>query len=138
MKDTAVITEITDSTITVIPLITGACMSCKEGCAQRGHPFAVANPNNLDVKKGTVVKIGSSPTAAIVQGILSLLVPVICAAAGYFAATPAASLLGLTVTDAFQAGTVLICLLGSCTIVFSVSRFRIRLTKPLITEVISS
>jgi len=135
MRDKAVITKIEGTSVLVIPLITNACLSCKEGCAKQGRPFTVSNSRGFQLATGMVVRIGASAKAELFQAVFSLLFPVLCAFAGYFAAAPAASLAGKKATEGMHAGFVLAGLFVSALLVFLVSRFKIRLTKPEITEI---
>ncbi|MDE5775297.1 MAG: hypothetical protein K2H67_00260, partial [Treponemataceae bacterium] len=56
----------------VLPMITGACLSCKEQCTQRGTPFAVSNDKNFEIKEGSIVSIATSQKAEAIQSIISL------------------------------------------------------------------
>ncbi len=134
MHDTAVVTAISKDGVTVIPLITNACLSCKEGCAKRGHPFSALNSKNLPVKIGSIVKIGTFKKNEVLQGLFSLVFPILCAAAGYFAATPAAGAFGIQVSEGLQALFVLLGLALSTMLVFLLSRNMIHLIRPEIIE----
>lgn len=83
MHDTAFVSSIENDKITVVPLIKGACLSCKQGCAKRGNPFEVINPRNLPVKLNSIVKIGSSKKAELFQAVSSIVFPVTCAVLFY-------------------------------------------------------
>lgn len=122
MKEKALVTEIKQKEITVIPLITDACLSCTKGCAKQGKPFTVTNPNNLNVKKGSIVKIAASKKSENIQGIIALLLPVVFATAGFFLATPIASLFGKTAGEGTKAICVLSFLFISAATVFFTSR----------------
>jgi hypothetical protein len=136
MRDRAIITTIKGTDITVVPLITDACMSCHDGCAKQGHPFTVINPHNFEIARGTVVKIGTSVKTEIFQGLFSLCFPIACAVAGYYAADPLAlCITGHPAMEGMHAGCVLAGLLSSSLLVFLSSRFIIRLVKPEITAI---
>ena len=135
MRDKAVVNSISDKDITVIPLITNACLSCAEGCAKRGKPFSVRNSKNLDIKPGSVVKIGSSPKVEAIQGLLSVLFPVICAIGGYFASYPIAALFGNRPTEGLHAGFVLLFLAVAGLAVYALTRNQQRIIKPDILEI---
>ena len=58
MVDNALIIHLSESEIQVVPLISDACINCqKSGCTKQGKPFSVANPKNLEIKKGDIVRI---------------------------------------------------------------------------------
>lgn len=83
MKDRCLVVE-TEEKIKVVPLITDACLNCKNGCAKQGTPFAVGNSKGFDLQKGDLVFIEASKVSQTVQGLVSLLVPFACAVAGFF------------------------------------------------------
>lgn len=121
---------------TVSPLITGACLSCKEGCAQRGSPFPVSNAKNFDIKEGQIVQIAASKRDEAVQSILSLLIPVISAVAAYFAAAALSRTLWHTsASEGFKAVCVLIGILIPSGVILALSRFKIRPSKPQIEKI---
>ena len=128
MKDKAVIIDIKGTEITVVPIITGACMSCHEKCGEKGHPFTVINSKNLPLEKGAMVKIATSRKAEIIQGFASLFFPVASAIGGFFIA-------GKSASDTKQACFVLAGLFLASAIVFFISRSKIRLARPHITEI---
>ncbi len=122
MKEKALVTKVEQNEITVIPLITDACLSCTKGCAKQGKPFTVTNPYNLEVKKGSIVKVAASKTSENIQGIFALLLPIIFAAAGFFLASPIASLFGKKAGEGTKALCVLSFLFISAAAVFFISR----------------
>lgn len=136
MVEKALVTEVNANEITIIPLITDACLNCKQGCAKQGKPFSVTNPQNLSVIKGSIVKVGSSKLTEGLQGILSLAVPVICAASGFFAAGPIAKLFGITAGEGLKALCVLLFLFISATVIFFLSRKLKFAGKPRILEIL--
>ena len=83
MYDTAFVSSIENDKIIVIPLIKGACLSCKQGCAKRGNPFEVVNPKKLPVKLNSIVKIGSSKKAELFQAVPAIVFPLMCAVIFY-------------------------------------------------------
>lgn len=135
MREKGMVTSIEKDTITVIPLITDACLSCTAGCAKRGKPFSVSNPRHLPLSQGSIVRVASPQSAQAFQGIISLLFPFACAVIGYFCASPIASLFGRTAGDGIRAICVLSFLVISASIVFFVSRKLPFPGKPEIIEV---
>ena len=135
MLEKGMITSIEKNTITVIPLITDACLSCTAGCAKRGKPFTVTNPRQLPVTTGTIVRVESSRSAQALQGVISLLFPFASAVGGYFCASPIASLFGKTAGDGMHAIGVLSFLFIAAAIVFFISRKIPFSGKPEITEI---
>ncbi|AEE16163.1 SoxR reducing system RseC family protein [Treponema brennaborense] len=138
MREKACVLNFEKNTVWVTPLISDTCINCnRQSCAKRGTPFQATNPRKLELSCGDIVQIGSSPKAAALQGIFSLLVPVAAATAGYFLADPAAQLLQKTVTEGMRAAGVLGLLLLSTGIVFLLTRGRLNLTKPEIISVLN-
>lgn len=120
----------------VLPMITGACLSCKEQCAQRGTPFTVSNDKNFEIKEGSIVTIATSPKAEAVQSIISLCTPILCAIAAFFI-SPSISMAVFhqAATEGFKAACALAGIIIPATIVFAVSRFKIRPSRPYIEKV---
>lgn len=135
----AVIVSVSEDkkTATVSPLLTGHCLSCKEGCAKRGSPFPVANVKNLEIAAGKQVIISSSKKIEALQSILSLFFPVITAVLMYRLSFPLSRLFfSAEPQEGFKAVCVLCGILVSSGIVLAISHFRIIPAKPEITEVI--
>ena len=48
MVDNALIINLSENEIQVVPLISDACINCqKSGCTKQGMPFSVVNPKNF-------------------------------------------------------------------------------------------
>ena len=139
MMQSAFVVSVSDdnSQAQVLPMITGACLSCKEQCAQRGTPFTVSNEKKFEIKEGSIVSITTSPKAEAVQSILSLCAPVLCAIAAFFFAPPISmAIFHQTATEGFKAACALAGIIIPATIVFAVSRFKIRPSQPYIEKVL--
>ncbi|MCK9170201.1 MAG: SoxR reducing system RseC family protein [Treponema sp.] len=125
-----------NDSVTLTPLDDAkACAGCSGNCTACSVRFSVANSRHLDVKPGQKVKIGMSARHEALQGILSLVFPILCAVGGFFAAQPIASLFGKTVTEGMQAFCVLVFLAAACIIVLLITRHRINPEKLEITEI---
>lgn len=140
MRDKAIVVDVKEDFVTVVPLITNACISCSSPCTKRGNPFKVLNKKNYAVEKGNLVKIGASKATQAVQGIVSLILPVIAAICGYFFSPAIISLFSKSgaaeVTEGKRAAFVLAFLFLSGLIVFIFSRNSARLGNSEILEVI--
>lgn len=88
MYDSAkVLSVYSDGSVSVLPLIKDACINCgKSGCAKRGTPFTVVNPQNLSLKPGMRVRIRAHKAKQAVQALVSLCIPIACAILGWFLA----------------------------------------------------
>lgn len=123
MTKNALIVKIEESKITATELAKTDCLTCTAGCAKMGHQITVTNPKGLEIKEGSLVSLVSSKKAQAVQGIISLLLPVLCAFAGYFFSPVLASAFGKTISEDFRAVFVLLFLFLSSAAVFVVTRF---------------
>ena len=75
MRDKGCIVRYKDGIASVIPLLSDTCINCNSPtCAKRGTPFLAANPRNLDLHPGDVVKIEAPASIQLAQGIFSLIV----------------------------------------------------------------
>ena len=76
MVDNALIINLSENEIQVVPLISDACINCeKSGCAKQGKPFSVANPKKIEIKKGEILGIGGlagQGKIGIANGIMGL------------------------------------------------------------------
>jgi hypothetical protein len=125
-NDSVILTPISDAS---------ACASCGGNCAACGVRFSAANSRHLNVKPGQKVKIGMSAGHEALQGIISLVFPVLCAAGGFFAARPIASLFNKTDSEGMRAFCVIFFLAVACTVVLLVTRRRPNPEKLEITEI---
>src|SRR5574344_1615051 len=128
MQEIGQVIAIINGTITIITLSTA-------GCAKRGKPFNVSNPNKLSISQGSMVRVGASRGAAGLGGLVALLFPFACAVGGYFCATPIAAFFHKAAGDGLRALFVLLFLVLSATIVFFISRKAPFPGKPEILEV---
>lgn len=80
MRDIASIIKINENSITVVPIITDACIGCESRtCGERGEPFYVTNPKNLLISIGSTVKIHARVKDQIAQAVFALFIPIIVA-----------------------------------------------------------
>ena len=120
----------------VCPIVTDACLTCKEGCARRGSPFKALNKNGLPLKAGDLVSITASQTAESLQAVFSLLIPAACAVSAFFLSGPASrALWQKESSEGFKAFCVLIGILVPGAAVMALSRFKIRPAKPFIENI---
>lgn len=112
------------------------CASCSAGCAKKKHAFEVMNPRNMKISSGSIVIIGAGKKAQAAQGIISLLIPFLCAIAGYFLASPIMEAMGKSVSSDGKAVFVLLFLFLSSAAVFAFTRKFPLPGKPEIIEVL--
>ena len=122
MNDRGIVVSMQDGNIMVMAMKSSSCAGCMSECSRKSDTFAVANRLNLDVKVGSVVKLKATKKLQLLQGAVSLLVPILCAVAGYFLSGPVCALLGKTAGDGEQALGVLIPFLLSSALVFFLTR----------------
>lgn len=120
----------------VCPIVTNACLSCKEGCSRRGSPFTALNKKNLQIKKGDLAVIAASKSAEAAQAVVSLLIPAACAVAALQLANPISlALWKVPSSEGFKALCVLAGILIPSAAALALSRFKIRPSKPYIEKV---
>ena len=137
MVDNAIIIDISEKDILVRPLITDACINCeKSGCAKQGKPFSVANPKNLEIKKGDIVKLKANSVSQTLQGFFSLIVPILGAVLGFFLGEILANHFKIKNVELFQASGVILGLIITSTIIFLLSKTKLQLKKSEIVEVL--
>lgn len=137
MRDYAMVKKIQGQLVQVVPLISDSCINCTSSdCSKLGKAFNVINKNNFELKEKSIVKIGVSKISQCIQGILSLLIPIISAVIGYIFSPALAQRLDFNCTEGFQALTVLIFFAFPCIAVFVISRSSLHITLPEITQVV--
>ena len=137
MVDNAIIIDISEKDILVRPLITDACINCeKSGCAKQGKPFSVANPKNLEIKKGDIVKLKANSVSQTLQGFFSLIVPILGAVLGFVLGEILANHFKINNVELFQAAGVILGLIITSTIIFLLSKTKLQLKKSEIVEVL--
>ena len=113
----------TDKNITVMPLENESCTTCSvSGCKKKTVTFAAKNVHNLDLSVGKIVILKASKKMQIVQGLVSLLAPVLFAVSGYFLSIPICSFFGKPAGEGAKALGVLISFLISAGCVFFLTR----------------
>ncbi len=135
MIDNAVVINITENDIQVVPLITDACINCeKSGCAKQGKPFSVSNPKKLEIKKGDIVKLKANSTSQTLQGFSALIIPILGAILGFFVGGFLSNKFSWNNTEMFQAVGVLVGLIITSILVFICSKTLLKLRKTEIVE----
>ena len=102
------------------------------------HGLSSDNPRDLPIKKGSLVIVDENKKVQAVRGIISLLFPVCSSVAGYFLASPIASLFKKSAGEVSKAVSVLIFLSISTAAVFLVSRMGKIRGRPQIADIIES
>lgn len=137
MRDFAIVKKIEGQLVQVVPMISDACVNCgSSDCEKQGKTFSVINKQNFDLKENSVVKIGVSKASQCIQGITSLLIPILCAVIGYIFAPALSQRFGIAFSEGFQAVATLAFFLTACLAVFAISRSSIHITLPEITQVL--
>ena len=134
MYEKGIVTAIRGSDVQVLPLPKDACATCTASCAKRGKAITAANPRGLPLAVGSVVTVTAKKSMQYLQGAVALLVPTLCAVAGYLLAPLLWALAGRTAGDGARALCVLLFLFLSGAAVFAVTRFSPIPGKPEIAE----
>ena len=95
MKGVFVVTEVNEDRIMVSPYQEGGFSTGKTVFSR----IEVMNPKHFNVEKGTKVSIGFSKGLENVQGICSLVFPVLCCALGIFLYPKAVSVFGMEYSE---------------------------------------
>jgi len=88
------------------------------------------------VVKGSVVMVGSSRKIQVIQGLLSLFIPFLCAIAGYFLGPSICGIFGKTISNDARAIFVLLFLILASAAVFVITRKHPMPGKPEILEIV--
>ena len=100
------------------------------------NSFEVLNPFELEIKKGSVVVVSTNKKFKVLQGIFSLLIPFLCAVAGYISGPSICAFFGKTISNDARALFVLLFLALSSAVIFAITRKNPMPGKPEIVEVI--
>ena len=98
------------------------CATCTTGCAKIKNSFEVLNPFELEIKKGSVVVVSTNKKFKVLQGIFSLLIPFLCAVAGYISGPSICAFFGKTISNDARALFVLLFLALSSAVIFAITR----------------
>ncbi len=132
MRDTGVVTELEQNgLVKIIPVIQDACLSCTvAGCAKRGKPFFVSNPQKLDISVGMHVRVEESKAHQAVQTIINVFLPITLAIITYILLNTQTQ-----ASDGAKAGFSLLSLFVSSLALFFISTKQ-RLVQSEIVEVV--
>lgn len=137
MVDNALIINLSENEIQVVPLISDACINCqKSGCTKQGKPFSVANPKNLEIKKGDIVRLKASANSQTIQGFVSLIIPLLGAISGFFIGGFFANKFSFNNVEMWQAIGVLLGLTITASAIFLLSKTILKFKKTEIVEVL--
>ena len=137
MVDNALIINLSENEIHVVPLISDACINCqKSGCTKQGKPFSVANPKNLEIKKGDIVRLKASANSQTIQGFVSLIIPLLGAISGFFLGGFFANKFSFNNVEMWQAIGVLLGLTITASAIFLLSKTILKFKKTEIVEVL--
>ena len=126
----AVVRRINKNDVVLSLVIAPKCINCRQKCLLRGRTFKAKNKRKLPIKKGSVVTVGTGGFNEAIWGIVSLVIPVLCAFWGYI-------LSGNDASETRKAVFVLLFLFVSSIIMSVISRILFRTFKPEIIEILS-
>lgn len=122
MSKTAVVLSTEAGSVSVIPVSKLECASCSASCGNRQEAVSATNPKGFALTVGDVVYIAANGRRQALEALFSLLFPFLSAVAGYFAANPLASFLGIKAGDGIRAVSVLLFLVLSSAFVLLATR----------------
>ncbi len=82
----AVVLRIEKKSVLLLPILSPKCATCHERCLLRGRIFRAVNRKKLSLKKGSIVTVGTTSALEGFLGVVSLVIPILCAFLGYFLA----------------------------------------------------
>ncbi len=137
MRDSAKILSVGENgRVTVLPVIKDACISCsRTSCAKAGTPFTVVNSRSLNISPGMTVRIAAKKSSQAVQALIALVLPIVCATGGWFAANAFAAAMNISSGEWLQALGVLLGIFVPSGIIFLISR-RVKSAHGEITEIV--
>ncbi len=130
------VSSVKGNDVEIIPYDEGACQTCSGSCSGCRVVLQAKNPKGLELKTGMVVKANVSTGFQAFCNLLALIVPVLCAVAGFFCAPFIADLFKTELTESLKAGTVLFFLFIPALFIFIHTRKRSDLVELQITGVI--
>ena len=138
MRDSAKILSVGENgRVTVLPVIKDACISCsRTSCAKAGTPFTVMNSRSLNISPGMTVRIAAKKSSQAVQALIALVLPIVCATGGWFAANAFAAAMNISSGEWLQALGVLLGIFVPSGIIFLISR-RVKSAHGEITEIVA-
>lgn len=83
MTEKAIILEVKESTVKLMPIPNEGCSSCSGSCDKKHTIFTTQNSLGLPLKAGTVVEIRVSNKTKFLQAFISLILPLIMAGIGF-------------------------------------------------------
>lgn len=126
----------TEDKIEAVHLVKEECSSCTSGCAKIRNKIEVVNPSNHAIKKGSIVLIAANKKVQAIQGIIALFLPFLCSVAGYVFSPSLMKFFGKQISNDERAIFVLLFLVLSSAVVFSITRKHPVPGKPEIIEVL--
>lgn len=112
------------------------CACCSAACSKKDNAFEVSNPKDMEVSQGSLVIICATKLIQVLQGVIALFFPFICAVLGYVLAPDIMSFFKKPISNDAKALFVLLFLFVSSLIVFIVTRIFPIPGKPQIVEVL--
>lgn len=136
MHDKAQVVSITENgMVNVIPFIKDACLSCGlNGCGKRGKIFTVANPRNIPIKSGMMVRVGASKYHQVLQAFVSIIIPIVCAIASQLIINAYEQSTQIIIREGFKALFFLLALIIPSVAIYFISK-KIKLIQSEIMEI---
>lgn len=131
------VSKVNETNVDIIPYDENACSTCSGTCSAGCRVVLQAkNPKGFELKPGMTVKANISTAFQSFCNVMALVIPILCAVAGFFAAPRLAVLFNAELTEAFKAVTVLAFLFVPALVIFLVTRKRSELIELQITGIL--
>ena len=136
MRDFAIVKSIDGQKIEVVSLISNACVTCNSiECAKKGKSFHVLNKKNLPLEENVIVRIGFPRILRGILGLISLLIPITGAVAGFLFSPQIAARFNLPLTPSVQACITGFFFTAAAILVFLGARTDFHLSHPEVLQV---
>ena len=136
MKKVYKVSRVNAENVDIIPFDESACSTCQGSCSGCRVVIQAKNPKGFDLKPGMTVKANVSTAFQAFCNLIALIIPILCAVAGFFLSPYVAGLFHLEATESFKAFCVLLFLFVPAAVIFILTRKRSELVELQITSVV--
>ncbi len=130
------VSRVNENNVDIIPFDESACSTCSGSCSGCNVVIQAKNPKGLELKTGMKVKANVSTAFQSFCNVIALVVPIVFAVFGFFAAPVLAGFFNAELTESFKAFCVLAFLFVPALLIFLFTRKRSELVELQITGII--
>lgn len=130
------VSRVNGNKVDIIPYDESSCSTCSGSCSGCRVVIQAGNPKGFDLQPGMTVQANVYTSFQAFCNVIALLIPLVCAIAGFFLSPVLASILSLEATESFKAFCVLFFLFIPSLVIFLLTRKRSELIELQITGII--